>query len=303
MKWKHDWGLFGRQTVAWLIMLALGCLIIGFAIRFLTPGWRNLIIGFVFLYVFVQFFFSDKIVCSTMKVRIVTEAEEPQLVRLVQMLAQEAGLPMPKVGIITHKSMSAIPNAFATGRGPRHAVVAVTPKIMQVLNERELAAVLAHELSHVKNKDMLTMTIGSFAVMIAQILLHNSFIIGIMGGMQNSENGPGILIYILFLIVSFLVYIIGTIVTLAISRYREYAADRGSAYITRDPDSLISALQRISSGCEAAPTKAKKDVSGMNAFFISPALSGESVMELFSTHPSLEQRIANLEKVRDELGL
>jgi len=301
MKWKHDWGLTGRQTIAWIIMLGLACAIIAIAFRFLSPGWRYLLIGFVFVFMFCQFFFSDKIVCASMKVQIIDENDNPKLFNMIKTLADTAGLPMPRVGVIMHPAMSSIPNAFATGRGPHHAIVAVTPCIMDMLTDKELAGVLAHELSHVKNRDMLTMTIGSFAVMIAQVLLNNAFIIGLLGGVRDNENGGGIVVYIVFLIVSFLVYILGTIVTMAISRYREFAADRGSAYITEDPDALISALTKISGACESAPVEKKKEVSGVNAFFITPALSGESVMELFSTHPTLEKRIENLEKVKREL--
>ncbi|HJJ36474.1 MAG TPA: zinc metalloprotease HtpX [Methanocorpusculum sp.] len=301
MKWKRDWGLTGRQTVAWIIMLGLACVIIALAFRFLSGGWRYLIIGFVFVFVFVQFFFSDKIVCKTMHVQIIDENDNPKLINIIKTLADTADLPMPKVGIIMHPAMSSIPNAFATGRGPHHAVVAVTPCLLDKLNDQELAGVLAHELSHIKNRDMLTMTVGSFAVMIAQVLLNNAFIIGLLGGMRDSENGGGIVVYIVFLIVAFLVYILGTIVTMAISRYREFAADRGSAYITENPDALISALTKISALCENAPAAKKKEVSGMNAFYITPAISGDSVMELFSTHPTLEKRIENLEKVKSEL--
>ncbi len=301
MKWKRDWGLVGRQTVAWVVMLGLACIIISMSFRFMSGGWRYLIIGGVFVWMFIQFFFSDKIVCATMKVKITSEYENPKLINIVKTLADTAGLPMPKVGIIMHPAMTSIANAFATGRGPRHAVVAVTPQIMKMLSDKDLAGVLAHELSHIKNRDMLTMTIGSFAVMIAQVLLHNAFLIAILGSMHDNENGPGIVVYIVFYIVAFFVYILGTIVTMAISRYREFAADRGSAYITRDPDALISALTKISDSSENVSAKAKKEVSGMNAFFITPALSGESLMELFSTHPPLAKRIENLEKVRAEL--
>ena len=137
-------------------------------------------------------------------------------------------------------------------------------------------------MAHVKNRDMLTMTVGSFAVMIASIILNNAFLMALFGGNRDSENGGGIIIFIAAMVLTFVVYIVGTIVTMAISRYREFSADRGSAYLTRDPDALIRALRKM-------------------AFFIIPAISGESVMELFSTHPSLEKRIDNLEKVRAEL--
>lgn len=300
MIWKRDWGLIGRQVIAWLIILLLYVVILTVALVFLKGTFLYILIGFVFISAFVQFFFSDKIVQRTMQVMLVDEDEEPKLYAMVRRLATEADLPMPKVGIIQHRAMANIPNAFATGRSPRNAVIAVTPKIRAILTEEELEAVLAHEISHVKNHDMLTMTIGSFAVMIASMILQNQFILALFGN-RDSENGGGILIFIAAMIVTFIVYIVGTIVTMAISRYREFSADRGSAYLTRNPDSLISALKKISSGVNAASPDAKRAVSGTNSFFIIPAISGESVMELFSTHPSLEKRIANLEKVRSEI--
>lgn len=301
MIWKRDWGLVGRQAVAWLVILAIYVAIIAIATYFLKGPILYFIYGFVFISAFVQFFFSDKIVQRTMRVQIVDEYSQPKLIAMIRGISQDAGIPMPKVGIIMHPAMTNIPNAFATGRSPRHAVVAVTPRIMDMLNDKELCGVLAHEISHIKNRDMLTMTIGSFAVMIAEMILHNSFFIALFGGMRDSEEGPAILIYILMIAVTFIIYIIGTMVTMAISRYREFAADRGSGYLTRDPDSLISALRKLSEASDHAPQKAKEAVSGMNAFFITPAISGKSVLELFSTHPTLEKRIENLEKVRAEI--
>lgn len=301
MIWKRDWGLIGRQVVAWLIMLLLYVAIITVAFLFLKGTWLYLVVGFVFVMAFVQFFFSDKMVTSSMKVRIVEEGEEPRLYAIVSRLANEASLPMPKVGVIEHKSMANIPNAFATGRSPKHSVIAVTPKIMEMLNSNELEAVLAHEMSHIKNRDMLTMTIGSFAVMIASMIINNAFFIALFGGARDSENGGGIAVYLVAMLVSFVVYFVGTLVTMAISRYREFSADRGSGYLTGNPDALISALRKISDGMDSVSPDRKREVSGTNSFFIIPAVSGKSVMELFSTHPTLEKRIANLEKVRSEI--
>ena len=212
MIWKRDWGLVGRQVVAWMVMLALYVAIIAVASRFLSGTWVSMIIGFVFISAFVQFFFSDKMVQATMKVRVVSEDEEPKLYNMIRRLADEADLPMPRVGIIEHRAMANIPNAFATGRGPKHALVAVTPKIRYLLTDEELEAVLAHELSHVKNRDMLTMTIGSFAVMIASVILNNSFFIALFGG-DNEENGGGMIAYVALMAVTFVVYIVGTLVT------------------------------------------------------------------------------------------
>ncbi len=301
MIWKRDWGLIGRQVIAWMIMLLLYMVILTVIMVFLKGTMMYFLVGLVFIMAFVQYFFSDKLVQRSLQVMLVDEDEEPQLYAMVRRLADEAGLPMPKVGIIQHRAMANIPNAFATGRSPRKAVVAVTPKIRYLLTDDELEAVLAHEMSHVKNRDMLTMTVGSFAVMIASIILNNAFLMALFGGNRDSENGGGIIIFILAMLLTFVVYIVGTIVTMAISRYREFSADRGSAYLTRDPDALIRALRKISSGVNAASPDAKRAVSGTNSFFIIPAISGESVMELFSTHPSLEKRIANLEKVRAEI--
>ena len=302
MIWKRDWGLVGRQFVAWLIILAIYVAVIAVATAFIRGPVLYIIYALVFICAFVQFFFSDAIVQKTMQVQLIEEHENRKLVNMVRDLATEAGLPMPRVGIIMHPSMAAIPNAFATGRSPSHAVVAVTPRIMELLTEKELRGVLAHEISHIKNRDMLTMTIGSFAVMIAEIILNNSFVLALFGGLRNNEDGsPAIVIYFLLIAVTFVIYIIGTMVTMAISRYREFAADRGSGYLTQDPDSLISALKKLSAVSDAAPTEEKKEVAGLNAFFITPALSGESFMELFSTHPTLEKRIQNLEKVRAEI--
>ena len=193
---------------------------------------------------------------------------------------------MPRVAIMP----SPVPNAFATGRSPKHAVVAVTQAIRGVLTDEELEAVLAHELAHVKNRDMLTMTIGSFLVSIAAMIINNAFIMALLSSNRDSENGGGII-----------VFIVATLVTMAISRYREFAADRGSAYITRNPDALISALKKISGKMDTVPPDKKREVSANNAFYIIPAISGESVMELISTHPTLEKRIANLEKVKQEM--
>jgi len=189
-----------------------------------------------------------------------------------------------------------VPNAFATGRSPHHAVVAVTDSIMRLLSRDELEAVLAHELSHVKNRDILTMTVASFIAMIASMIMQSFFFSALFGG-RDREGGAGIIIWV----ASIVVWIASTLLIMALSRYREFAADRGSALITRNPRALISALNKISGRMDAIPVEAKAKVEGANAFFIIPALSGNTIMELFSTHPPLDQRIANLEKVETEI--
>ncbi len=242
---------------------------------------------------FFQYFFSDKLVLWSTGTRIVEEDEYPELHRTVERLAAEADLPKPRVGIMH----SPVPNAFATGRSPGRAVVAVTDSIMRLLSREELEAVLAHELSHVKNRDMLTLTVASFISMMAFLVMRSWFFMGLFGGRRDSNAGA----LVLALIVSTIVWVVSTLLIRALSRYREFAADRGSAYITGNPRALIRALQKISGRMDYIPAEKKQEVEGANAFFIIPALSGNTLMELFSTHPPLEKRVAALEALEAEV--
>jgi heat shock protein HtpX len=288
MKWKRDWGLTMR---IWLTMFLLFLVYLVFiaVLAYLGLGLPFLI-GIVFVMAFVQYFFSDRLVLWSTRARIVDPDEYPELHRMVERLAGEAGIPKPRVAVM----QSPVPNAFATGRSPSHAVVAVTDSILRLLSPRELEAVLAHELSHVKNRDVLTLTLASFLAMLAALIMNN-FIFAAMFSRQ--RDSP----WIIAGIVAIIVYFVSQLLILALSRYREFAADRGSAYITRSPRDLITALQKISNKMDYVPPQAKQQVETANAFFIIPALSGRTLMELFSTHPPLEKRIANLEKVELEL--
>jgi heat shock protein HtpX len=288
MKWKRDWGLTMR---IWLTMFLLFLVYLVFiaVLAYLGLGLPFLI-GIVFVMAFVQYFFSDRLVLWSTRARIVDPDEYPELHRMVERLAGEAGIPKPRVAVM----QSPVPNAFATGRSPSHAVVAVTDSILRLLSPRELEAVLAHELSHVKNRDVLTLTLASFLAMLAALIMNN-FIFAAMFSRQ--RDSP----WIIAGIVAIIVYFVSQLLILALSRYREFAADRGSAYITRSPRDLITALQKISNKMDYIPPQAKQQVETANAFFIIPALSGRTLMELFSTHPPLEKRIANLEKVELEL--
>jgi len=290
MEWKRDWGLTARVWLTGLLLLLLYLVFMTVLLAFGVGTWVIILLAVGMG--LIQYFFSDKMVLWSTGARVIEGDEYPELHLMVEKLCKEAGLPLPKIAIM----QSPVPNAFATGRSPKHAVVACTDSIMRLLTRDELEAVLAHELSHVKNRDILTMTMASFIAMIASMIMQSFFFSALFGG-RNREGGSWIIIWV----VSIIVYAISTLLILALSRYREFAADRGSALITRNPRALISALNKISGRMEAVPVEAKAKVEGANAFFIIPALSGNAIMELFSTHPPLEKRIANLEKVEAEL--
>ena len=290
MIWKRDWGLTYRVFITWSLLLLVYLVFIGILMVL------HLNIMFILLLSvgmgLAQYFFSDKLVLMSTGARVVEEDEEPGLHRMIEKLCTEAGLPKPQVAVM----QSPIPNAFATGRNPTHAVVAVTDSIMRTLNQQELEAVIAHELSHIKNRDMLTMTFASFIAMIASMIMQNFLFASIF---DRREGGAGA--WIIAGIVAAVVWIVATILMMALSRYREFAADRGSAYITNNPEALISALTKISGRMEYVPAEAKVAAEGANAFYIIPAISGKTLASLFSTHPALEKRIENLRKVETEL--
>jgi len=290
MEWKRDWGLTGR---VWLTMFLLFILYLVFMtiLYAFGAGYQWIVLLAVGM-ALVQYFFSDKLVLWSTGARVLEKDEYPELHQTVEKLCRDADLPIPKIAIM----QSPVPNAFATGRSPKHAVVACTDSIMRLLNKEELEAVLAHELSHVKNRDILTMTMASFIAMIASMIMQSFFFSAVLGG-RNREGGGTIIIWI----VSIVVYAVSTLLILALSRYREFAADRGSALITKNPKALMSALSKISGRMDAVPPEAKAKIEAANAFFIIPAISGRSFMELLSTHPPLEKRIANLEKIEAEM--
>lgn len=251
-------------------------------------GWLVLVsVGFAF----VQYFFSDRLVLMSTGARVVDADEYPQLHATVERLATNAGIPMPRVAVMP----SPVPNAFATGRSPKHAVVAVTDSIHKLLSPRELEAVLAHELAHVKNRDILTMTIASFVAMIASLIMHNAIFLSL--GDRRDGGSPWLLAWIAAIVV----WVVSNLLLMSLSRYREFAADRGSALITSDPDSLISALTKISGRIAQVPAEKQRQAESANAFFILP-VRGSTLAELFATHPPLERRIEALERIRAELG-
>ena len=290
MKWKSDRGLEARMM---LTMILLAVLYLAFLAVLLSMNTSStVIILFMGGFMFLQYFYSDKMILMSMGAKIVSESEEPELHQIVSRLCAIAGLPMPRIAIVN----TSMPNAFATGRNQKNAVVAVTTGIMQQLNRSELEAVLAHELTHVKNRDMMVITIATFLSSIAQIMVRFLPFFG-GGGSRDRDSGGS---FVLMFLVSLVVWIVSFILIRALSRYREFAADRGSAIMTGQPSNLASALMKISGA--KVPTQDLRKVEGpVSALFIVPAISGSSIMNLFSTHPTLEARIEALKNIEREL--
>lgn len=289
-RWKSDRGLEARML---LTMFLLSVLYLAFLAFLLYMKVSQIgIILFIGGFMFLQYFYSDRMVLTTMGAKIVSENEAPRLYEMVRRLCQNADLPMPRIAIMRTE----MANAFATGRNQNNAVVAVTTGIMERLNEPELEAVLAHELTHVKNRDMMVMTIATFLSSVAQIIVQWMPFIGFGGDDRDSNSSGGAL---LAFFVSLVVWIVSIILIRALSRYREFAADRGSAMITGQPSHLISALKKISG--QRVPREDLRRTNGpVSALFITPAISG-GLMQLFSTHPTLEARVEALERFEMEM--
>jgi heat shock protein HtpX len=246
---------------------------------------------------FFQYYTSDKLALAAAGAKVVSREEAPALHDMVERLCAMADLPKPKVAIMD----TPVPNAFATGRSPKHAAVCVTTGLWDRLEPREIEAVLAHELSHVANRDVLIMTVASFFAMLAALLTRFGLYGGLFsGGDRNRDNGPPI--WLIILVVSVVTYALSYILIRTISRYREYAADRGSAVLTGAPEYLMSALQKIASQMTMIPNQDLRQVEGMNAFFIIPAKARGAAAELFASHPPLEKRLAALAQIARDMG-
>jgi heat shock protein HtpX len=247
---------------------------------------------------FFQYFTSDKLALAASGAKIVERDEAPQLHDTIERLCAMADLPKPRVAIID----SEVPNAFATGRSPKHAAVAVTRGLWERLEPQEIEGVLAHELSHVANRDVLIMTVASFFATLAGVLTRFGIYGGLFGGGGRGRDNNAVPVWLIVLLVSVVTYFLSQILILAISRYREFAADRGSALITGAPEHLMSALQKISNEMFRIPQRDLREVESMNAFFIIPASVKGSVGSLFMTHPPLEKRLAALAEIAREMG-
>ena len=280
----------------------LGLLYVIFAVvlfQYLSVGLIPMIVIVVGI-AFFQYFTSAKLALLAAGAKVVEREQAPELHDMIERLCAMADLPKPKVAIID----TDVPNAFATGRNPKHAAVAVTRGLWERLDPQEVEGVLAHELSHVANRDVLIMTVASFFAMLAGVLTRFGLYAGMFGGGYggNRDNNNGPPIWVIVFAVSIVVYVVSYVLIRTLSRYREYAADRGSALITGAPEYLMSALQKISSQMTLIPQRDLRQVEGMNAFFIVPARVKSAFGELFMDHPPIEKRLAALAEVAREMG-
>ena len=290
----RDFGLSLRMVTT---MFLLGALYVAFFAVLLT--FTDLGIGFLIVILaglaFLQYYTSDKIALRASRAKIVERDEAPELHDMVERLCAMADLPKPRLAVIP----TDMPNAFATGRNPKNSVVAVTEGLWNRLSKPEIESVLAHELSHIGNRDVAIMTVSSFFAMVAALLMRMGMFGGMFGGGRRDSGPP---VWLIMFVVSMITYVISYVLILMISRYREYAADRGAAIITGAPENLMSALQRIASNITQIPQRDLREVQGLNAFFIVPTNVRSSFAEMFMTHPPLEKRLARLAEIAREMG-
>lgn len=243
------------------------------------------------LMVLAQWYFSDKIVLWMSRAKVVTRDQFPKLHDMVERIVARNNLPKPKIAVIDTN----MPNAFATGKSKKSSIVAVTTGLMDTLDDpEELESVIAHELTHIRNRDAVVLTLVSLLPTVAWYLVQFGFYGGLYGGMGygRDRNNGGIMIIVI--VVAVLVFVISFLIVRAISRYREFSADRGAAQMTGKPVKLANALMKISGSMRRVPTKDLRQVEGLNAFFIIPAISGSTIGNLFSTHPPTEKRVQKL---------
>jgi heat shock protein HtpX len=289
----RDAGLSARMLLTGGL---LGLLYVAFAavlISYLNVGFVPMLLIVVGL-AFFQYYTSDKIALLASGAKVVERDQAPELHDLVERLTALADMPKPKVAVID----TDVPNAFATGRSPKHSAVAVTTGLWNRLDRREIEGVLAHELSHIANRDVLIMTLASFFAMLAGLLARWGLFFG--GGGDRDRGGAPV--WLIVMLVSIVTYILSFILIRTISRYREYTADRGAALLTGAPENLMSALQKIASDILRIPQRDLRQVESMNAFFILPTNWRRSAGQLFATHPPLEKRLARLGEIAREMG-
>jgi len=284
----------GLQARILLTLFLLGLLYVAFIAVLLTAGAGLITIVVVMGGLsLAQLFFSDKLALSAMGAKVVTPQEAPGLHAMIEKLCIQADLPKPRIAVAD----TDLPNAFACGRSQKSATVCATTGIMRALSPTELEGVMAHELAHVKHRDVLIMTIASFFASLAAIILQFGFFFG--GG--GDDDNPS---FIVILLVSFVVYVLSFFLMMALSRYREFAADRGAAIVTGRPSALSSALVKISDQVKQLPQRDLREaerLERMNAFFIVPVRVKSVLQSLFSTHPPMEKRIERLQQLERSL--
>jgi heat shock protein HtpX len=289
-----DWGLNVRMALTLFLLACVYLAFMGALYYFGVPAGFIIVIALVLAV--AQYYWSDKLILLSLGAQEVSEQQAPQLHDMVGRLAAMTGIPKPKVAIID----SQVPNAMATGRNPNHALVAVTSGILGMLSPEEMEAVLAHEMSHVIHRDMRVMAMASFFATVASFIVQSGMWGGFYGGRRDNRDSGNSFIFIF--LVSIVVWAISFILIRTLSRYREYSADRGSAIITGQPSQLASALVKISGRMQRIPDQDLRQVEAGNTLMIFPAISRGSISEIFSTHPSLEHRLAKLQEMEASLA-
>src|ERR671916_3130783 len=286
----RDTGLQVRMAVT---LFLLGAVYVALVVAMLAVGVNGALVAVIAGgLALVNLFASDKLALAAMGAREVSPQQAPQLHAMIERLCVQADLPKPKIAV----AQTRMPNAFALGRSPKSATVCATTGIMELLSPAELEGVMAHELTHVQNRDVLVMTLASFFATIAAYIVQFGFFFG--GGSADDDDNPSVMV--LFL-VSLGVYIVSFFLMQALSRYREFAADRGAALITGRPSALASALTRIAGGMQRIPDRDLRATQELSAFYIFPPGAGKAIGSLFSTHPPMEKRIAALQRLEMQL--
>jgi heat shock protein HtpX len=282
----------GLQARILFTMFLLGLVYVAFVgVLFAAGAAAGLIVGIAVVLLVLQLFTSDKLAMATMGVKEVSPAEEPELHGIIERLCVQADLPKPRVCVME----TSMPNAFAMGRSRKSTTVCATRGILDMLPPEELEGVVAHELTHVINRDVMVMTLASFFATLAGLILQFAFFFG--GGGDGEEEEDVFLV----VIASLIVYALSFLLLRALSRYREFAADRGGAVLTGRPSALASALIRISGTMERVPREDLRAAEGLSAFFIIPARAKKSLLNIFADHPPLEQRLAALQRLESQL--
>jgi heat shock protein HtpX len=288
---KRDKGLVARMILSFGILTLLYLTFLSI-LAYVGIGFIPITL-IVSLMILGQFYFSDKIVLWSSGAKIVTRDQHPELHDLVERIVARNNMPKPKIAVMN----TSMPNAFAVGRSPMSSVVCVTTGLLKLLEPEELEAVIGHELTHIRNRDVMVLTLAGLISTVAWYMMQFSFYGGLGYGYGTRSRNSGAGTMAIIIVVSLVTWLVSFLIIRAISRYREFAADRGGAQMTGKPAVLASALMKISSNIKKIPARDLRQAEGLNAFFIIPALSRSSIANLFSTHPTVEKRIEMLMKM------